>query len=302
MANADLLTAPARVRDNTPVHERPAHEPQYACVVEPLDTPVFRWKTGMDRCIAALLLVPGLPMIGLLVAAVKLTSKGPGIYSQVRVGRGGRIFTMYKLRSMRLDAETGSGPVWASLGADSRVTRLGYWLRRLHLDELPQLFNVLRGEMSLVGPRPERPEFVKVLADKIDGYLDRLQIKPGITGLAQINLPGDTDLDSVRRKLLLDCEYIRDAGLFYDLRIIACTLLKVVGIRGGLTRRFLGLDRKLPGSYSAGETPTSVHAVAKSQALENTVSMHDPHVGTVRVHEVEATRQVPADNIEPSLS
>jgi lipopolysaccharide/colanic/teichoic acid biosynthesis glycosyltransferase len=297
MANAELLTAPTRVRE-----ARPGPKPEFTCSVEPLDIGVFRWKTGMDAIIASLLLIPGLPLIGILVLAVRLTSKGPGVYSQVRVGRGGRIFTMYKLRSMRIDAETGSGPVWASLGTDSRVTPLGYWLRRLHLDELPQLFNVLRGEMSLVGPRPERPEFVTILADKIDGYLDRLQIKPGITGLAQINLPGDTDLDSVRRKLLLDCEYIRDAALFYDLRIIACTLLKVVGIPGGLTRQFLGLDRKIPGSYSAGETPISVQAVAKSQALQNTVSMHDSHAGTVRVVEVEAHRQVPADNIEPSLS
>ena len=297
MANAELLTAPSRVRE-----ARPAPKPEFTCSVEPLASGVFRWKTWMDALIATLLLIPGLPMIGILVAAVRLTSKGPGIYSQVRVGRGGRIFTMYKLRSMRIDAETGSGPVWASLGTDSRVTALGYWLRRLHLDELPQLFNVLRGEMSLVGPRPERPEFVKVLADKIDGYLDRLQIKPGITGLAQINLPGDTDLDSVRRKLLLDCEYIRDAGLFYDLRIIACTLLKVVGIRGGLTRQFLGLDRKVQGSYSDSDAPTSVQAVAKSQSLENTVTMHAPHADTVRVHEVEATRSVPAENIEPSLS
>jgi lipopolysaccharide/colanic/teichoic acid biosynthesis glycosyltransferase len=297
MANADLLTAPSLARD-----DRHVPSAEYACIVPPLDSSIFRWKTGMDWCIAALLLIPGLPLIGFLVAAIRLTSKGPGVYKQVRVGRGGRIFTMYKLRSMRIDAEAGSGPVWASLGADSRVTPLGYWLRRLHLDELPQLFNVLRGEMSLVGPRPERPEFVKVLADKIEGYTDRLQVKPGITGLAQINLPGDTDLDSVRRKLLLDCEYIRDAGLFYDLRIIACTLLRVVGIRGGLTRQFLGLERKVTGighADSVSETPTSVHAVAKSPALEATVSMHGPHEGTVRVIQVnaahtDATESAPA--------
>ncbi|HEX5103288.1 MAG TPA: sugar transferase, partial [Pirellulaceae bacterium] len=228
MANAELISANPVACDCCQ-----ARGPEYACVVDTLDTSAVRFKGWIDRLIAALMLIPGLPMIGILVAAVRLTSKGPGIYRQVRVGKGGRIFTMYKLRSMRVDAEAGSGPVWASLTGDSRVTPLGFWLRRLHLDELPQLFNVLKGEMSLVGPRPERPEFVKVLAEKIDGYLDRLQVAPGITGLAQINLPPDTDLDSVRRKLHLDCEYIRDAGLLFDLRIIACTLLRVVGLRGG---------------------------------------------------------------------
>ena len=113
----------------------------------------------------------------------------------------------------------------------------------MHLDELPQLFNVLRGEMSLVGPRPERPEFVVVLADKIPGYVDRLSVLPGITGLAQINLPPDTDLDSVRRKLVLDREYIERVGPLLDLRIILCTLFRLVGIRGGRGVRLLGLLR-----------------------------------------------------------
>src|SRR5437868_12064000 len=105
---------------------------------------------------------------------------------------------MYKLRSMRIDAEAGTGPVWSCHGSDPRVTGIGYWLRKLHLDELPQLFSVLRGDMSLIGPRPERPEFVRVLGDSVAGYMDRLKMVPGITGLAQINLPPDTDLNSVR--------------------------------------------------------------------------------------------------------
>src|SRR5262245_13155778 len=130
----------------------------------------FAWKGLLDRLMAVLLLIPGLPMIGILIALVRLTSRGPGVYCQVRVGLGGRIFTMYKLRSMRIDAEARSGPTWAAPGKDPRVTPLGYWLRKLHLDELPQLFNVLRGEMSLIGPRPERPEFVDVLGRYIPEY------------------------------------------------------------------------------------------------------------------------------------
>src|SRR5256885_9838459 len=114
-----------------------------------------------------LLLIVAAPLIGLLIVIIRLSSRGPGLYRQTRVGLGGRIFTMYKLRSMRCDAEVRSGPKWASIERDPRVTSLGRWLRRLHLDELPQLYNILRGEMSLVGPRPERPEFVSVLARQV---------------------------------------------------------------------------------------------------------------------------------------
>jgi lipopolysaccharide/colanic/teichoic acid biosynthesis glycosyltransferase len=205
----------------------------------------FAWKGFLDRLVALVLLVPGLPMIGVLVLLVRLTSKGPGVYKQTRVGRHGRIFTMYKLRSMRIDAEAATGPVWAGVGSDPRVTRLGYWLRKLHLDELPQLFNVLSGDMSLVGPRPERPEFVRVLADQIPDYMERLRIAPGITGLAQVNLPPDTDLDSVRRKIVLDCQYIERAGMLLDARLILCTMLRVVGLRGGKAVSLLGLQRRV---------------------------------------------------------
>jgi lipopolysaccharide/colanic/teichoic acid biosynthesis glycosyltransferase len=197
----------------------------------------------VDRVLAVLLLVPALPIIAVLVIAVRMSSRGPGVYLQVRVGKRGRIFTMYKLRSMRIDAEAKSGPTWSASGADPRVTRLGYWLRRLHLDELPQLINVVRGEMSLVGPRPERPEFVKVLAEQIPDYEDRLAILPGITGLAQINLPPDSDLDSVRRKLIVDLEYIETADTWLDARILFCTFLRMLWIKGPAVTRLLGLER-----------------------------------------------------------
>ncbi len=188
-------------------------------------TSYCRWKSLLGRMLALILLVPMLPVIGLLVLLVRLTSRGPGIYRQTRVGKDGRSFTMYKIRTMRLDAET-NGAVWADLH-DDRNTSLGNMLRKLHLDEFPQLFNVLKGEMVLVGPRPERPEFVHVLAEEIPEYLQRLSVHPGITGLAQINLPPDTDLESVRRKLVLDLEYIETAGFWLDVRILAYTFMRI---------------------------------------------------------------------------
>jgi lipopolysaccharide/colanic/teichoic acid biosynthesis glycosyltransferase len=241
------------------------------------------WKSLLDRALAVALLLPGLPLIGLLVALVRLTSRGPGVYSQRRVGRGGLVFTMYKLRSMRIDAESATGPVWAGAASDSRVTPLGYWLRKLHLDELPQLFNVVRGEMSLVGPRPERPEFVAVLAEQIPGYMDRLAVLPGITGLAQVNLPPDTDLDSVRRKLALDCEYIQQVGLLLDLRLILCTVLRVFGLRGGRSVSLLGLHRSVtlpptaaPIGGQPGAPPATPDTIVIDNSLEDTTTVGRP--------------------------
>ena len=226
--------------------------PVASATAESVNGSYFRLKAVAERVVGLLLLLLSVPLIGVLVVAIRLTSKGPGVYSQTRVGKGGRVFTMYKLRSMRCDAEAKTGPVW-SAGDDPRVTPLGYWLRRLHLDELPQLVNIVRGEMSLVGPRPERPEFVSLLAAEIPDYLDRLQVLPGITGLAQVNLPPDTDLVSVRRKLVLDREYIDSAGLLLDLRLVVCTALRVVGLRGGRAVSLLGLQRVvvLPGPRPA---------------------------------------------------
>jgi lipopolysaccharide/colanic/teichoic acid biosynthesis glycosyltransferase len=231
------MTHPSLLRENQ-VSASPS-------VVFPKDTPFFRMKMLVDRVLALLLLIPGLPLIALLIAAVRFESKGTGIYRQLRVGHCGKLFTLYKIRSMTSDAESALGPTWAGVDGDSRVTKLGYWLRKLHLDELPQLWNVVRGEMSLVGPRPERPEFVRPLAEQIPGYLDRLRIPPGITGLAQVNLPADTDLDSVRRKLVLDLEYLDTADVGLDLRILLCTLGRVFGLRGGRAVALFGLQRNV---------------------------------------------------------
>lgn len=145
-------------------------------------------KGVLDRVLAFFMLLFLLPLIVVLLFLVRATSRGPALYRQARVGRDGAVFQLYKIRSMRIDAESsGSGPVW-SQACDPRVTKLGRWMRDLHLDELPQLWNVLRGEMSLVGPRPERPEFVSILKQKIPDYEKRLEVLPGITGLAQMNL------------------------------------------------------------------------------------------------------------------
>jgi lipopolysaccharide/colanic/teichoic acid biosynthesis glycosyltransferase len=192
--------------------------------------------------------------------AVRLSSPGPAIFQQRRVGRNGRIYTMYKIRSMRLDAEAKSGPVWTTTN-DPRVTRVGRFIRKLHLDEFPQLVNVLKGEMALIGPRPERPEFVELLAREIPGYMDRLSVRPGITGLAQINLPPDTDIDSVRKKLAVDLEYIRRGSVSLDLRILACTFVRLLGISGQHAAHLCGLDcRKVAENATVALRPTIENA------------------------------------------
>ncbi len=254
--------------DHPAAREGAGHARQHAAIVP---APYFAWKGPIDRCLAAVMLVVGLPVLVLLVILVRLTSRGPGIYKQARVGKGGRKFMMYKIRSMRHDAEAATGPVWTQ-SHDPRVTLLGKVLRKLHLDELPQLFNVLKGEMSLVGPRPERPEFVRVLGEAIPGYRNRLAVLPGVTGLAQINLPPDSDLASVERKLVLDCEYIERGGLFMDLRLMLCTFLRIFKIPERWLHGTLGVGRavKIPGlaeTASAGGEPSPATAEATPGAI-----------------------------------
>ena len=214
-----------------------------------------KYKGPFDRCCAAVLLLPALPVILLLMAIVRFNSKGSGLFRQVRTGKDGKPFTMYKIRTMRLDAEV-HGAVWATI-EDPRATRLGSWLRKTHLDELPQLFNVLKGEMALVGPRPERPEFVVVLADQIPDYARRLEVLPGVTGVAQINLPPDSSIDSVRSKLYLDRMYIDKMSFHCDARIILCTGAKLFGFDGLFAARLLGLKHCVP-LHSAGVAELNV--------------------------------------------
>jgi lipopolysaccharide/colanic/teichoic acid biosynthesis glycosyltransferase len=171
---------------------------------------------------------------------------------------------MYKIRTMVHGAESRTGPVWAAYN-DPRLTRVGRVIRKLHLDELPQLWNVIKGDMSLIGPRPERPEFTHRLAQEIPGYLDRLMVLPGVTGLAQVNLPPDTDLESVRRKLVLDLEYIVSAGAWLDFRLLIGTAFRAVGVPGYLATRLTWIRRQVPtdGRVHVG----SSRAVAQAQEI-----------------------------------
>jgi len=239
----------------------------------------FAWKSGFDQLIAALLLVIVLPIIAVLVVLVRLTSKGPAIYRQVRVGKDGKVFTMFKIRSMRIDAESATGAVWASR-KDPRVTLLGSILRKLHLDELPQLFNVIRGDMSLVGPRPERPEFVDKLDKKIDGYHYRLLVKPGITGYAQLNLPSDIDLNDVRKKLVLDFEYIESASLGFDFLLIFGTALKVVKLTGRVPLTLLGIYRPVDKSKWVGPLKVQESFSTQEQRLDSLFALETATVKT----------------------
>jgi lipopolysaccharide/colanic/teichoic acid biosynthesis glycosyltransferase len=191
--------------------------------------------------VALVLAVPALLMTALLILLVRATSKGPGIYPQVRTGKNGRSFRMFKLRSMYQDAEA-RGAQWSTGDHDPRVTPVGRWLRKLHLDELPQIVNVLRGEMSFCGPRPERPEFIEKLVRTVPYYSSRLAVRPGITGFSQINLPPDSDLGSVMKKQTLDLEYVENASLFADLKMVACTALRLIGIPGSVATKIAGLS------------------------------------------------------------
>jgi lipopolysaccharide/colanic/teichoic acid biosynthesis glycosyltransferase len=192
-------------------------------------SPYLLVRTVADRLVALVLLVAAAPVIAVAALLVKLTSRGPAFYSQTRLGLGGRLFTIYKIRTMIHNCESLTGPRW-SIPGDPRVTRLGRILRASHLDELPQLVNVVRGDMNLIGPRPERPEFLADLQRELPHYTNRLAIRPGVTGLAQIQLPADTDLDSVRRKLAYDLYYIHEVGPWLDLRILVCTAFYAIGI------------------------------------------------------------------------
>lgn len=188
-------------------------------------------QRGYSYLIAITGILLTLPVLAAVWLAVRLTSRGPAIYRQRRVGLNGKVFEVFKFRSMYVDAEARTGAVWA-VKDDPRITPVGRWLRKLRLDELPQFFNVLRGEMSIVGPRPERPEFVKVLTEQIPFYGQRHTILPGITGWAQINHKyGDTIEDSFT-KLEYDLFYLKHLSLSLDLYVIFHTVKVMLLSRG----------------------------------------------------------------------
>ena len=179
-------------------------------------------KRLVDIVVSLLILLLSLILLLPAMAAVWLEDRGPIFYAQNRVTLGGRKFRILKLRTMRTDSEK-SGAVWAAAG-DARVTRVGRFLRRSRIDELPQLLNVLKGDMSLVGPRPERPEFIEDLAEHLPLYRERHAVRSGLTGWAQINYPYGASLDDARSKLSYDLYYVKKSGFFFDLLIIMQTL------------------------------------------------------------------------------
>lgn len=184
-------------------------------------------KATVDFIGALFLLILFAPILLAVALLIRCTSKGPVIFRQTRLTSGGRPFTILKFRTMRQDAEATSGAVWASEN-DSRITPVGAFLRKTRLDELPQLVNVLRGEMSLIGPRPERPEFVDQLKQELPSFDKRHMVKAGITGLAQVEQGYAASTESYRRKLALDLLYVKRCCLLLDLRIALRTILVVI--------------------------------------------------------------------------
>jgi sugar transferase (PEP-CTERM system associated) len=195
-----------------------------------------RWvlaaKRAVDVSVASVGLVVAAPLMLLVALAVKATSPGPVLYHQLRVGQHGRNFPIHKFRSMRPDAEAGTGAVWASAGTDPRVTPIGRILRRARLDELPQLWNVLVGDMSFVGPRPERPEFVKDLTKQIPFYGQRHVVKPGVTGWAQVRYTYGASVEDAMEKLQFDLFYIKNLSIALDTYIVLETIKTVLMRRG----------------------------------------------------------------------
>ena len=183
------------------------------------------------------------PIIALFSALIVITSPGPAFYTQTRLGRFGRPFVIWKHRTMRHNCERESGAKWSTKG-DTRITFLGKILRKLHIDEFPQIINVLKGDMSLVGPRPERPEFFPALQASVPDYARRLLLKPGVTGMAQVYLPPDEDVESVRMKQIYDLYYVRHVGLLLDVRLLIATPLQAVGVPHFLVRPALCLPTR----------------------------------------------------------
>lgn len=220
-----------------------------------------RFKPVWERPAALIMLILSSPLLLLSALLIRLESPGPAIYRQRRVGKnrrrrdrrhspdrapypardqrkgerrthdlGGRPFTIYKIRSMRPDAEEESGAAWSTGDRDPRITRVGRYIRKIHIDEMPQLFNVLAGDMSIVGPRPERPEFVAQLTNVIPKYCDRLRVIPGITGLAQVRQDYDESIEDVQKKLRHDREYIENLRLAQDIKILVLTAALISGM------------------------------------------------------------------------
>jgi exopolysaccharide biosynthesis polyprenyl glycosylphosphotransferase len=187
-------------------------------------------RSGVHRLVALIGAILSLPLVVLTAILIKADSRGPVFYKQERIGKNGRPFVLTKFRSMKLDSEK-AGPVWASKG-DERTTRVGRIIRKIRVDEIPQFWNILRGEMSFVGPRPERPHFVAQLAEEIPYYEQRHLIAPGLTGWAQIKYPYGASVEDARQKLQYDLFYIKNHSLFLDALILFETIKIILFGRG----------------------------------------------------------------------
>jgi exopolysaccharide biosynthesis polyprenyl glycosylphosphotransferase len=227
-ARVCVVPSPYEILIGRTEHLRLHDIPLIEVIHDPLAGGASAAKRVFDACLAAVLFVVTLPVMLIVALAVRLTSRGPVLFRQRRVGKDRRQFTMLKFRTMQVDAERGTGPVLASEN-DPRVTWLGRWLRATRLDELPQLWNVLRGDMSFVGPRPERPEFVGRFEREIHGYGERFKIRPGLTGYAQVN--GEYH-SSAATKLKYDLAYIYNRSLWLDLKIVSETVKVIMTRRG----------------------------------------------------------------------
>jgi exopolysaccharide biosynthesis polyprenyl glycosylphosphotransferase len=188
-------------------------------------------KRTMDIAVSLILLALTLPVIAITALLIRLDSPGPVLYRQQRIGLHGTIFTLLKFRSMRSDAEAAGDPCWAQR-RDPRVTRVGRFIRQTRIDELPQIINVLRGEMSMIGPRPERPHFVEQLSQVIPLYRQRAFVKPGLTGWAQVNYPYGASVEDAREKLAYDLYYVKNRSMVLDLLILSATV-RVILSRDG---------------------------------------------------------------------
>lgn len=188
-------------------------------------------KRIIDIVFSILILIVSFPLSLIAAIAIKLTSKGPIFYTQTRVGKNGKLFTIIKFRTMYLGAESDTGPSWADKD-DPRVTKVGRILRRFRFDEVPQFINVLKNDMSIVGPRPERPYFVELLKKEIPYYTRRLCVKPGITGWAQVKHSYDSSLDDVKLKLQYDFYYIENMSISLDFKIMLNTIIVILKMRG----------------------------------------------------------------------
>ncbi|MBA3315019.1 MAG: sugar transferase [Planctomycetota bacterium] len=268
--NSQQISFDVAVRTAPPKRHTPHHAVDFAVtgdsvIVQPLHKRYVWVKPLIEYPLAVVISLFAIPIVLIAALATKITSSGPCFFRQTRVGLNGREFQVVKIRTMVVDAEALTGPVW-SLSGDPRITRLGRFLRASHIDEFPQLLNVLRGEMSLIGPRPERPEFVAQLEWQMEHYSQRLNVRPGITGLAQMLLPPDSDTESVRIKLKHDLYYVRHMSLLLDLKILVHTAWDLTCSLAGIALRFLQLPQ--------GETVIGFEVTRQSLQAVSSVSSH----------------------------